>query len=171
MSKDGRAERLTDGDIIELIQLIDKRADDGQVDAQIPQLLQGHVVLDDGDDVPPDAVYVCVDGQVGVGVNGAREDRLRVDLVADMSSQQRPALWFQEVKVSARGGAAALRLTWAGVLIRSRTAILLGLVWHVVHVYLFPIANARPVIAPAPVTLTLPRLALAVLLGLTTLVR
>lgn len=83
----GRAGRHTNRDIIHLIQLIYKRADDRDVNAKIPQLLQAHVVLHNRYHIPPNTVDVCIHRQMRVCVDGAREDWLFLDLVTDVLSQ------------------------------------------------------------------------------------
>jgi hypothetical protein len=54
---------VDNGDIVEIAELVDERPDDGQVEADIAQLLEADVVLDDGYDISTDAVDVGVNGE------------------------------------------------------------------------------------------------------------
>jgi hypothetical protein len=58
---------VDDGDVVEVVELVDERAHDGEVEAHVAQLLRRDVVLDDGDNVAADPVDVGVHGQVGDG--------------------------------------------------------------------------------------------------------
>jgi len=90
--------------------LVNKRADNRDVNAEISELLQTHVVLDDRYHISADAVDVGIDREMRVSVDGARENWLLIVLVLDTFLQQRRPLGFPKVKASTGKGALALIL-------------------------------------------------------------
>jgi len=104
MRQDRRGGEVTDRDIVHLIELVDQRPHDRDVDAHIAQLLEGEVVLHDGDDVSPYAVDVGIDGQVRVRVASAREQRLALGLMVESPSsrKQRPPFGILELHPRSR---------------------------------------------------------------------
>lgn len=82
----------TNGNIPQLIKLVDQRPYNGNIDLNIPQLLQRQVILNNTDNVAPDAVNVCVHGQVAVRVRAAAEDVLAIFVLRGQPAEQRPAL-------------------------------------------------------------------------------
>lgn len=85
--------RHTNGDVLELIELVDERPDDGHVDSHIGELLVTEIILHDADDVASDAVNGSVDGQMAVGVGPAAVYRVAILAVVSVQpAQQRPLL-------------------------------------------------------------------------------
>lgn len=82
----------TNGNISQLIKLVDQRPNHSDINLDVPQLLQRQVILDDADNVAPDAVNVCVHGQVAVRVRAAAEDVLAIFVLRGQPAEQRPAL-------------------------------------------------------------------------------
>ena len=77
----------------------------------IPQLLQAHVVLNNGDDIPPDTMDIGVDRQVRMGVRDAGEDGLGVDFMADVPSKQRSSLGLLNLKMPLTSGVGTATLS------------------------------------------------------------
>lgn len=82
----------TNGNIPQLIKLVDQRPYNGNIDLNVPQLLQRQVILHDAHNVAPDTVNVCVHGQVAVRVRAAAEDVLAIFVLRGQPAEQRPAL-------------------------------------------------------------------------------
>jgi hypothetical protein len=106
-----RERSCTNGNIVELIELVHQGPYDSKVNLHVPQLLQRQIVLDDTDDVAPYPVDVCVDGQVAVRIRHAAVHLVViVAMVGIQPGQQRPplvSLGLQWFRLSSR-----LRLSW-----------------------------------------------------------
>lgn len=82
----------TNREVVEFIELVNKRPHNGDVDSHIAQLLQTQVVFHYTGNIAPYTVYRCVDGQVAVGVGDAAVYALVVAVVGVHSAEKRPTL-------------------------------------------------------------------------------
>lgn len=103
----------TNRDIVHFIQLVNERADDRDVNSEIPELLQTHIVLDDRYHVPSYAVDVGVYWKMRVGVDMGGENWLLVVFVGNVFLQERRPLRFLNLKAPTSIGALALSLALA----------------------------------------------------------
>ena len=62
---------VDDGNVIEVVVLVDQWSDDGDVDSWGLELLDAVWVINAGDDVPSDAVDVGVDREIGMRIGCA----------------------------------------------------------------------------------------------------
>lgn len=121
-----RQQSLTDGNIIQLIELVHQRPNDSDIDPHIAQLLQTEVILHYADDVAPYAVDVGVDGQMTMRIRHAAENLVliytsrflgHVMVIRIQAAEERAALvrgWWQCDARPGAGGHQRARLLCVG---------------------------------------------------------
>lgn len=106
----------------------------GYIYSQIPQLLQAHIVLNDGNDVPPDTMDVGINRQVRVGIRHTGEDWLEVELMVmalvTILLEQGHSLGLLDMEVSAAPGGG---LAWNLATILTSLPGHHGLKWREFH--------------------------------------
>ena len=95
---------LTDGNIVQLIEFVDQRSDDSNIEPHISKLRETEIVLDDAEDVASNPVDVCVDWEMGVRIGLTAVYGLSVVVCRVGPSQKRASLiwsWWGQADVRA----------------------------------------------------------------------
>lgn len=86
---------VNDGKVLEFVEFVDQRTNDGDIDSHVGELLKGEVVLDYTDDVASYAMDVGVDGEMAVRIGATAVDWVAVfAMVRVESAEERAALIF-----------------------------------------------------------------------------